>query len=627
MSSSHPLDPLTADEIGAAVRAVRDDPRVPADARFADVELWEPEKPELTRAEAGGLERLVTLKLVAGPAMNSLEALVSATRGEVLSLEEVTGVCPTILLEETFNATLAVKGDPRWQDAMRRRGVDDLELVEVDPWPAGRFGLDLEEGRRLARCTSYLKEREADNLYARPIDGVIAFVDLGRAEVLRVEDHGVVPIPPRRAGYLASEVGPLRQDLRPLEIVQPEGPSFSVEGHSVNWQRWSLRLGMNAHEGLVLHTVGYRDKGHVRPVLHRASVSEMVVPYGDPGPMHGWKNAFDASEWGLGKAANSLERGCDCLGEVRYLDGVFAGERGDPYTIKNAVCVHEEDHGIGWKHVDLGAGTSEVRRSRRLVISSIVTAGNYDYGFYWYLYLDGTIQFEVKLTGIVSTVAVTDKTRLTHAERVTRELAAPNHQHLFNVRMDFDVDGTSNSVFEIDVERDDWGPSNRWGSGFSARSTLLETEKAARRVTDTAKSRAWKVVNPNELNAAGTPVGYKLIPGPTPTLLAQPDSSIARRAGFATQNLWVTRYSPEERRAAGEYPNQHPGGDGLIRWTEADRPIVDTDIVVWHTLGVTHVVRPEEFPVMPVESTGFALVPSGFFDRNPALDVPPSTHG
>src|SRR5207248_11006376 len=131
-------------------------------------------------------------------------------------------------------------------------------------------------------------------------------------------------------------------------------------------------------------------------------------------------------------------------------------------------------------------------------------------------------------------------------------------------------------------------------------------------------------VNPTSLNRLGQPVGYKLVPGATPTLLASPGSSVGRRAAFATRNLWVTPYRPDERRAAGEYPNQHPGGDGLPAWTAADRDLAGTDVVLWYTFGVTHIARPEDWPVMPVEYTGFTLAPVGFFARHPALDVPPT---
>ncbi len=598
--------------------------RAMAKSRFADVYLVEPSKDEMAAFSTGlPVERRVCFRLVNSPQPTCVEAVVSLTADDLVSVEEVSDVCPTMLVEESWRTAEAVRANPVWQAAIRKRGITDFQTVQVDPWPAGRFGYPEEEGRRLGRAISYLRESPDDNGHARPIEGVIAVVDLGTAEVLSIEDHGSVPIPTATGRYVSGKAGPFRSDLKPIEIVQPEGPSFSIDGNVVRWQRWSMRVSLDPHEGLVFHSIGYEDQGRVRPILYRASVTEMVVPYGDPGPMHGWKNAFDASEWGLGKMANSLELGCDCLGEIRYLDAAMTGERGNAYVIKNAICIHEEDAGIGWKHVDHAVGTTEVRRSRRLVVSSIVTAGNYDYGFYWYFYLDGSIQMEVKLTGIVTTIALSPGDVPRHATRITPELAAPNHQHLFNARLDFDIEGPLNSVYEVDTVAEEAGPDNPWGNAFAAHATLLETELAAQRVVAPDCSRVWKIVNASVRNAAGDPVAYKLVPGPTPTLLASPESSIGRRAGFATRNLWVTPYDPNERWAAGDYPNQHQGGDGLPRWTAADRSIVDTDVVVWHTFGVTHIVRPEEWPVMPVESTGFWLVPTGFFDGNPSLDVPP----
>ncbi len=370
----------------------------------------------------------------------------------------------------------------------------------------------------------------------------------------------------------------------------------------------------------------YHDADRVRPVLHRASVSEMVVPYGDPGPMHGWKNAFDAGEWGLGRMGNSLKLGCDCLGVIHYFDAVLATEQGDPYTVEHAICLHEEDFGILWKHHDMHGGTDETRRSRRLVVSFIATVGNYEYGFYWYFYLDGNIQLEVKLTGIVSPMAIAPGDEPAFANVIAPGVAAPHHQHLFSARLDLDVDGPTNRVYEVEAESVPAGPENPWGNAFRQRITPLTTELAAQRETNAATSRTWRVVNESSRNGLGQPVGYKLVPTmSTPTMLASPESSVGRRAGFARHNLWVTPYRADERRAAGEYPNQHAGGDGLPRWTAADRSLVDTDVVLWYTFGVTHFVRPEDWPVMPVEYTGFLLSPFGFFDRNPALDVAPTS--
>jgi primary-amine oxidase len=623
--SAHPLDALSAKEIETAAEVLRAEGRLTDAALFAYFGLDEPPK-EVVAGFTGGdpVDRRVRVVIVPEPAADVVEAVVDVGRRALVSWLDVPGVRPALLYGESFNAIVALHEHPDWQAALARRGITDLTRVQIDPWPAGNFGLAHEEGRRISRCLAYYRETDTDNGYARPIEGLIAFVDNGRGEVLEVVDYGVVPLPSERGGYLRDDVGPMRDDLKPLEITQPEGPSFTVDGNLVRWQRWSLRISMDPYEGLVLHTIGYEDGGRVRPILHRASVSEMVVPYGHTGPMHNWKNAFDAGEWGLGRMANSLTLGCDCLGEIRYLDVTFGNERGEPYTIENAICMHEEDYSILWKHVDLRSGTTEVRRQRRLVVSSIATVGNYEYGFYWYFYLDGSMQLEVKLTGVMSTMAVDGDDGLGNAAMVAPQLAAPYHQHLFNVRLDFDVDGTANTVYEVDAVAAPEGPDNPLANAFTAEATPLETEQQAQRVVDPSRSRIWKIVNTEVRNRLGEPVGYKLVPASTPTLLASPESSVGRRATFATRNLWVTPYRADERRAAGDYPNQHGGGDGLPRWTAADRPVADTDVVVWHTFGVTHIPRPEDWPVMPVESTGFLLAPVGFFDRNPALDVPPS---
>ena len=621
---AHPLEALTGAEISAAVALVRADGRFDDSVRFAYVGLEEPTRDQVRSWRPGApTGRGVRLMLVTKPEAHVIDVVADLDTGS-LTVTDAPDVRPGLLFEESLAAILALQDNPEWHEAMRKRGIEDLSTVQIDPWPAGSFGVVHEYGRRICRCLPYVRETPDDNGYAHPVEGVIAFVDMARGEVLEVVDSGVIAVPPERGSYYP-EHQVLRTDLKPLEITQPEGPSFAVEGNLVRWQKWSLRIGLDPVEGLVLRDVGYTDAGRVRPILARAAITEMVVPYGDPGPMHGWKNAFDAGEWGLGRMANSLTEGCDCLGVIHYFDAVLTTEQGQPYVVKNAICMHEEDYGILWKHNDPRSGRNEVRRSRRLVISSIATVGNYDYGFFWYFYLDGTIQFEVKLTGILSTMGVAPgEEEPKFASMIAPQLAAPFHQHLFNMRLDVAVDGPANSVYEVDVHPAPPGPDNPWANAFAPTVTLLESEHAAQRVVDPSVSRTWKIVNPSVKNRLDKPVAYKLVPGSTPTLLADATASVAKRATFATKNLWVTPYEHGERRAAGDFPNQHAGGAGLPAWTAQDRSVVDTEIVVWHTFGVTHVPRPEDWPVMPVEYTGFLLVPFGFFDRNPALDVPPS---
>jgi primary-amine oxidase len=625
---THPLEMLTPDEVERAVAILRDSGRVGETALFASIVLHEPVKDALARWKPGDrVERRVRAVIVPGPGCDVVEAIVDVGAGVIEAWTEVSGVRPTLLMHEAATAIGSIRVHPEYLAALARRGItaDMIDQVQIDPWPAGVFGYECEDGRRISRCISFLRETPTDNGYARPIEGLIVHFDNGNNAVLEVIDHGVTPLPPNRASYLVADQPRMRTDLKPISITQPEGPSFTVDGNFVQWQKWQFRVAFDPFEGLVLHQIGYNDDdGRLRPILHRASISEMVVPYGDPDPLHGWKNAFDAGEWGLGRMTQSLQLGCDCLGEIHYFDATLASEHGKPWVIPNAICMHEEDYGILWKHVDLWGGTSEVRRSRRLVVSFISTVGNYEYGFFWYFYLDGNIQLEVKLTGIVSPMAIVPGTTPAFANVIGEGVAAPHHQHMFNARLDFDVDGEINEIYEVDAQRLPPGPENPWLNAFRAKSTRLETELSAQREVDAGASRTWRIVNPQARNGLGQPTAYKLVPTmSTPTMLAHPDSSVGRRAAFAQHNLWVTPYAPDERRAAGEYPNQHPGDDGLPRWTAQDRSVADTDLVVWYSFGVTHFVRPEDWPVMPVEYTGFTLMPFGFFDRNPALDVPP----
>ena len=584
----------------AAARAAH--PVADGDLRFPVVALAEPGRsgPSAVRAaEVLVLERASGLLS---------EVLVDLATSAVVSWRDVPDAIPPLLFEECMVAITAVIADERWLGSMAARGITDLTNVQIDPWPPGYFGLPVDDGRRLARCVTYLRDSPTDNGYAHPVEGLLAVVNLATGEVVEVADHGAVPVPAASGRYGAADVGPLREGLRPLAITQPEGPSFSLDGNDISWLGWRLSFGVRPIEGLVLYDISYQG----RPILHRAAIEEMVVPYGASSPNHWWKNAFDAGEWGLGRMIQSLSLGCDCLGEIRYADAVLPDEAGGARVVANAVCLHEEDYGVLWKHVDAWTGLDEVRRSRRMVISSVSTVGNYEYGFFWYLYLDGTIQLEVKLTGIMQTGACDPA--LTEAPDngviIAPGLWAPNHQHLFCARLDATVDGPGNSVEEIDVVGDG-------GTGIVARATLLTRESDAQRMADPAASRRWRIFNP------ATGAGYALVPQSPVTLLAGPDTWIAKRAGFATRSLWVTPDAPGERRPAGEYASQSRGGAGLPAWTAADRPIVDTDVVVWHTFGVSHLPRPEDWPVMPVEYAGFMLKPSGFFPRNPALDLPP----
>ena len=612
-STVHPLDPLSAAEVERAWEIVRTERALGPCVRAIFIMLHEPDKKVVLAHRPGdAVERAAFVVLIDSGPGKTYEAVVSLSAGRVRSWEHVPGAQPAIVQDEFVDCEAAVRADSRWQGAMRRRGITDFSLAMVDCWSAGNFGFPQDEGRRLVRALTWVRRHAQDNGYARPVANLLTVVDLNAMAVVAVEDGGVVPLPPEDAGYSPEAAG-TRAGLKPVEIRQPEGPSFELAGHELRWQRWRMRIGFTPREGLVLHTVSYEDQGRERPVLYRASIADMVVPYG---------------EYGIGTLANSLENGCDCLGEIRYLDAVVNDGQGRPVMLANAICLHEEDAGILWKHVDWRLGTTEVRRSRRLVVSSISTVGNYEYGCYWYFYLDGTIQLEVKLTGVISNGAEPAGSTPRWGEMVAPGVYGPIHQHFFNARLDMMVDGPDNSVYEVNTVADAPGPENPHHNAFHAEATLLASEAQAQRLLDPLAGRFWKVVNPSVRNRLGEPVAYKLMPGENVLPFAGPEASVTKRAAFMTRHLWVTRHDPRERYAAGEYPNQHPGGAGLPTYVRDDAPLENTDVVLWYTFGAHHIVRPEDWPVMPVTTIGFMLKPVGFFDRNPALDVPrPTAHG
>ncbi|HJU48326.1 MAG TPA: primary-amine oxidase [Gaiellaceae bacterium] len=624
VAAAHPLDPLTEAELAASVAAVRTAHDPEGRIRFVSIQLREPSKEALEGLRAGeAVPREAELVLLDPGEECAFEAVVALPDGVLSSWERRDGVQPAIMPEEYEEVERLVKAHPDFHAALARRGIAQLDLVCVDPIPAGAWAVGDDASRRLCRAASWLLPYPGGNQYARPIEGVFGLVDLHRGEVVTIEDLGVVPVPDGDGEYRAAFRGPPRDDLLPLEIAQPEGTSFTVEGNLVRWQKWSFRVGFTPREGLVLHTLGYEDGGDVRPVLHRASICEMAVPYGDPTLGRHVHSPFDIGENLVGTLANSLELGCDCLGVMHYFDALVSNSRGEPVRIANAVCMHEEDAGILWKHWDFRTGHTEVRRSRRLVVSFVASIGNYDYGFFWYLYQDGSIEAEVKATGIVNTAAVRPGEVPRYGGLVAPGVNGMIHQHFFCARLDFDVDGRSNTVFEIETQLAPAGPDNPHGNAFQPVRRPLRTEKEAPALIDPLSARTWLVVNPGRRNAVGQPVGYRLLPGENVRAFAQPDSALARRAGFAFKHVWVTRYDPGERYAAGEYPNQNRGPDGLPRWIEQDRSIENEDVVVWYSFGLHHLPRPEDWPVMPVHHLGFKLKPFGFFDENPALDVPP----
>ncbi|PTQ75291.1 primary-amine oxidase [Celeribacter persicus] len=627
----HPLDPITPQEILRLKEILAEAGFGGETMRYSYVMLREPTRETVDTFRPGApVPREIGALLMDMESQALTEVVVDIPAGTVIfehALDPAKDGWGPVLDEDYDAAAEICKSDPRYVEALAKRGITKLNNVFCCPLSAGVFDYGGETGRRMLRVLSfyYPDADKRHELWGHPVDGVVCHVDLDTREVLRFIDTGYEHIPEESGDYIAPSISP-RETMKPLNILQPEGASFTMKDNILRWENWSIRTGFNGREGLTLHDITFRDGAEDRSILRRASVSEMVVPYGEPTPSHEWQNYFDAGEYQYGRLANSLVLGCDCLGEIHYLDAVVVDDFCNPFEIKNAVCIHEEDYGTLWKHSDFIAKRSDVRRQRRLVVSFFVTVGNYDYGFYWYFYLDGTIELECKATGIVFTSGRPEGDYEWATEMAPR-LGAPQHQHLFSARLDFAIDGLDNLVEEIDVASVPMGDGNPVGNAFRRVITPLETEAQAQRVAKGEVGRIWRINSSHRKNRLGDPTAYVIAPENSPLLMADPRSSIAGRAAFATKTLWVTAFDRDEMWAAGYTPNQHPGGAGLPSYAAANRSVENTDLVVWHTFGMTHFPRIEDWPVMPVDYTGFRMRPENFFDRNPTLDVPADPNG
>lgn len=526
-----------------------------------------------------------------------------------------------------------------FQDAIAEFDLPENFEVVIEPWPYG--GPDQADGnRRYFQGLIFAQDKRNgnrdSNFYAYPLP-LIPILDIHKREIVRIDrlatggkEDGIQHSKTQRKGIIdhckpAEYVPELlssvqRSDLKPLHVVQPEGASFRVIDESrVEWQKWSFRVSFNPREGAVLHDVRYDG----RSVLYRLSISEMTVPYADARSPFQRKQAFDFGDGGIGEAANSLELGCDCLGLIKYFDGVVVDGDGSARVRPKLICLHEQDNGLAWKHTNWRTGRATAARSRELVVQFIITLANYEYIFAYKFDQSGGITVETRATGIVSVVNIDEGKTSNYGNVVNPGVLAQNHQHVFCIRIDPAVDGQNNSVIMEESMPVTMNPeSNPHGNYYEVRQTPLTSSSWQ----DAAphNNRIFKMINPNRKNAiSGKPVGYKLIPPATQLLLADPSSIQAQRAQFAQHHVWLTAFRDQELYAGGRFTLQsrrEVGGvaDAVARKDE----IENSDVVVWSVFGLTHNPRVEDWPVMPAEKIELCLRPVDFFEKNPSLDVP-----
>lgn len=334
-------------------------------------------------------------------------------------------------------------------------------------------------------------------------------------------------------------------------------------------------------------------------ILDIILIAPQTVPYADPRPPYHRKQAFDFGDGGAGNTANNLSVGCDCLGVIKYFDAQATETDGSPKKLPNAICLHEQDNGIGWKHSDWRTGKAVVTRIRELVVQFIITLANYEYVFAYKFDQAGAITVETRATGILNVVNIDPHKTSDYGNVVSGGVLAQNHQHIFCVRMDPAVDGHDNSVV---VEESHPVPMNAATNPHGNFYQVVNSDIGRAGWVDAAPglNRVVKMVNPHRLNPiSGKPAAYKFMPPATQLLLADPNSVQARRAQFAQHHVWVTKYRDGELYAGGRHTLQsQQETEGVADAVKRGDRVEDTDVVVWNTFGLTHNPRVEDWPVM-----------------------------
>ncbi len=638
-AAAHPLDALSREEIEAAIAALREAGDVDASTRYPMITLDEPAKAAVL-AWRPGQPFARKAFVIARRDRTVYEAVVDIAARKVERWQKILGVQTNVMIEEWTKAGETTIADPGWQAAMKKRGYDFASpeaakdrlfctplTVGYQPDPALR-------GRRLLKVACYDTEGTRNNIWGRPIEGLFAVVDIDAGKVIRLIDSGAVPVSRETHAYDEASQPSLRPALKPVVNAAPAGVNFTVEGGNtgavVRWNRWSFHFRVDQRVGIVMSLLRYDDVGRERMVLYRGSIAEMFVPYMDPD--QGWasRTFMDVGEYGFGLLASELTPGIDCPADAAFFDAVIPDDRARAIPLPSVICLFERNTGAPlWRHAELVNNSYEGRPAVELVLRMIPAVGNYDYITDWVLTEAGGLRIEVGATGIDEVKGVAARTMAdpsaardtAYGALVAADLAAVNHDHFLSFRLDVDIDGEANTLM-----RETLVPGRIAGNGgrqslWTVAEQPITEEGPAAPAGGHGADGTWRIVNPGVTNKLGQHPGYELRAGHSATSLLAPDDLAQRRAAFSGSPLWVTAYDRHELYAAGLYPNQSEGGGGLPAYAAQRRNVTGTDIVLWYTMGFHHLTRPEDWPTLSAIWHSASLVPYGFFDHNPSLDL------
>jgi primary-amine oxidase len=628
---THPLDALTGTEIDRAVAILASARLVDAETRYPTITLLENPKAEVLRWAPGEpFERRARADYLRGDRL--FEADLNLTSGKIDSVKEVKDRQSAILFEEFLGASEVVKKDPRWRAAMRKRGFTTFENIICAPLTVGPVIDQRYRGLRLLKVPCFDKSGAVNNVYGRPIENLLAIVDVRKSVVLDVIDLGVVPVPTAVPSEAYDPTTSTRRSTKPVQIVSPQGPNFTLDGSVVGWDKWKFHVRVDKRLGPVISRVTYQDGKEARQVAYQMSTAEMFVPYMDPSQTWAYRAYMDIGEYGFGALSSPLEPGSDCPVDAKFLDAVISDDHGKPLTLKNVVCIFERDTGQPlWRHYEFFTESHESRPDVELVVRMAPEVGNYDYLLDYAFNRSGEIEVRVGAYGIIATKGVGTRKMsdamaaedAKYGTLVAPNLVGVNHDHFMSFRLDLDVDGVDNRLVRDSFVK-------RKLTGNPLRHSLWQVERSVvgtEGALDLMQAPAWyRVESESRRNAMGNPTSYQLMPGHSDLSILDSDEPQQQRAAFSGTALWVTKYNPNETFAAGAYPNQNRNVEGLPRFIADRQSIANQDLVLWYTIGFRHQTRSEDWPVMPELWHSFKIRPFNYFDRNPGLDVPDTAH-
>lgn len=630
-ADAHPLDELDSNEINAVKHILIDEDIFKKGHYFSFIKLQEPPKAEILAYQPGQPYRREALASVFDHTNNIVtEVLIDLKGSRILKQDTIKNADPVGLLSVKADSALLaniMKSDEKWVAALRNRKIS-IDSVTYKTNAAADMG-SAPAGHRERVVGVRYKNKKYGNLL---IGGLFAFVDLTDKKILKIVDDGKGLSEQTQINYFKEDSAISTLDkFNKIEVSQPEGATYTIKGHEITWNNWKFRYAISSREGLIIYQASFKDKDTWRPVLYRGSMPEMVVNYGSPDLLMASNNFFDVGVYRLGQSrARPLTPGADVPDNARFLSSVVHNDTGKVELFEKAVGIYEESDGPLWRHNKKSVAATN------LALKYFTTIGNYDYGFKWVFKQDGTIDVVTELNGIVQirpALRSSDTAEGYELDQnyngsyygtlIDKHTEGVNHQHFFVYRLDMDVDGTENNVAEMNTMAVPAGKHNLYGNTMVTQMTALNTEKEAQRSINVASNRNWMIMNHAKTDQWGHHSSYMLMPGAGVKPFVLDGSSLMNRAGFLRNHVWVTPLDESEIYPAGNYPAGKQVSPGLPSWTANNRSIANQDVVLWYVAGVTHIVRPEEWPIMAPHYVKFSLMPFGFFSQNPTVKMPP----